>query len=64
MKTDGEFYELTTIPEYSEDRTAVLRVVKTESELIGHLHVHVSTHTFGLQSRVTKPTNTEYIPIT
>ena len=33
MKIEGEFYDRTTTPECSEDRTAVLSIVKTESEL-------------------------------
>ena len=50
--------------ECSEDRTAVPSVMKTEREPFVYLHKR-STHTFErLQSCVTKPTNTEYIPIT
>ena len=40
VKIEGEFYKWTTSPECSEDRTAVLSVVKTESELCIYTCVH------------------------
>ena len=68
VKIEGEFHNRTTTPECSEDGTAsVPSMVKTESDSfvcmctqrVSMLALHA--HTFGgLQSWLTKPTNTEY----
>ena len=53
MKIEGEFYDRTATPECSEDRTAVLSVVKMESELCVCTHCVSTLHTHtleGLQS--------------
>ena len=65
VKIEGTFYEWTTTPECSVDRTDVVSAVKTESELCVYIRVStLHTHTFeGLQSWVTKPTNTEYTTV-
>ena len=72
MKIEGKFYNRTTTQECSEHR----RAVPCETTECGEdrkwascmhtTHVHAPhSHTFeGLQSWVTKPTNTEYTPIT
>ena len=39
VKIEGKFYELTTTPECSEDRTAVPSVVKTK---LSFVYTHVS----------------------
>ena len=47
---EGDFYDRTTKPECSEDRTAVPSVVKMESEVcvctqhVFTLHTHTHTH--------------------
>ena len=55
---EGRFYDRTTTPECSEDRTAVPTMVKMESELYTRgttFHTHIFER---LQSWVTKPINT------
>ena len=61
MKIEGTFHDKTTTPEYSEDRTAVPSMTESELYVCTQRVSTVHTHSFkGLQSSVTKPTNTEY----